>query len=682
MGAADIAPLQAAALVRQLMREFLEPPRSMSCSGWADEHRYIAKGPEKGKWRTARTPYLLEPMNCTDPENPVQKVIMMFATQLGKSEVLYNALFKRIHLDPIDMMMVQPTLQDSKDHSRQRFAPTARQMPEVAARMPDMRSRDETNTWQTKEIRGGATLFFAGANSARSLASKPLGFAVCDEIDGYPLDVDGEGDPIALVWERMSNFPARKLLLCSTPTLRDFSRIEAEYLASDRRRFWVPCPHCGEYQVLQWGSESEHGIKWLKTEAGTPRADTAVYVCEHHGCTIEERSKTAILMAGQWRADMPGAQRGLVAGFHLNKLYSPNGWKSWAMLVEDWTKAQDAARAGDVSRLKTFVNTSLAETWEEQGDRVASHELQRRAAPIPLRTLHRDVYVCTLGVDTQGDRLEAYVWAWGRGLERQLVDRQVFYGDPSLPESEPGSPWAALTEYRRTPILHASGRAAPLLAGFVDSGGHHTQAVYSYCRSHQHAHIYAIKGASVAGKAILGKPSDQDVNWRGQKLKRGVKLWPIGTDTAKAEIYGHLRITEPGPGYVHLSKHLPADVFEQLTAERLVTRYVKGHARLEWVKPAGRRNEALDCAVYALAAAHFVGIDRWKEGDWNKWQIRVAETDLFDTPPPEASTVAPAPPTPTTPPPSSAANPPPAAETIESMLAPRRPQPRPSSREW
>lgn len=634
MGSSDSALLDAARAVSELLREFLEPPRLMSCAAWADDYRQIVKGPEKGRWRTSRTPYLLEPMNCTDPESPVQKVVMQFATQLGKSEVLYNALFKRIHLDPVDMMMVQPTLQDAKDHSRQRFMPTARKMVAVVERLPDMRSRDETNTWQTKEVRGGATLFFAGANSARSLASKPLGFAVCDEIDGYPLDVDGEGEPVALVWERMSNFPARKMLLCSTPTLRDFSRIEGEYLASDRRRYWVPCPHCGEAQLLEWGAETDHGVKWLKTAAGAPRAETAVYICMHCAAAIEERSKTAMLAAGQWRAESPGAQRGLVAGFHLNKLYSPLGWKSWAMLVEDWAKAQDAARAGDVSRLKTFINTSLAETWEEQGDRVASHELQRRAGNFPLRQVQASLYVCTMGVDVQGDRLEAYVWAWGRGMERQLVDRQVFYGDPSLSEGEAASPWAALTEYRRTPILHVNGRAAPILAAFVDSGGHHTHAVYTYARTHQHAHVYAVKGASVAGKAILGKPSEQDVNWLGNRIKRGVKLWPIGTDTAKSEIYGRLRTAEPGPGYVHISRLQPAEVFEQLTAERLVTRYVKGRSRLEWVKPGGKRNEALDCAVYALAAAHYVGIDRWKEGDWAKWQGRVAERDLFDGPPP------------------------------------------------
>jgi phage terminase large subunit GpA-like protein len=193
------------------------------------------------------------------------------------------------------------------------------------------------------------------------------------------------------------------------------------------------------------------------------------------------------------------------------------------------------------------------------------------------------------------------------------------------------------------PITHASGRTVPLLACMIDSGGHHTQAVYSYVRAHGHAHVHAVKGSSQSGRAILGKPTDQDVTWRGTKLKRGVKLWPIGTDTAKQNIYGALRNTEPGPGYVWLSKHLPGEVFEQITSERLVTRYVKGRPRLEWVKPAGRRNEALDCAVYALAAAHYAGLDRWRDAEWARWESRVQSRDLFDDgAPPPADGAAPA----------------------------------------
>ena len=633
MGARDLLDDdEALAAVLAVWRQHVTPAPVESIADWSDQFRQIAKGPEKGPWRTSRTPYLREPMACMSEGSGIERVVMQFATQLGKTEVLYNTILQRIHRSPMDMMIVQPTLGDSKDHSRERFMPTVRRMPEIAERLSKPSSRDESATWQTKSLAGGATLFFAGANSARSLASKPLGLVCCDEIDGYPLDVDGEGDPLTLIGERMSNYSDRKLLLCSTPTIRDFSRIEAEYLASDRRRYFVPCPHCGEFQHLEWGSEVEWGVKWLKDANGSARPETAVYVCKHCGAAIQEHSKTEMLAAGEWRAEFPGAQMGAVAGFHLNKLYSPVGWRSWRWMVAKWGEARKAAQDGDTTKLKSFVNTSLAETWEEQGDRADEHALRRRAADIPLRTVQWGMFVCTSGVDVQGDRLEAYVWAWGRGMERQLVDRTIFYGDPALPESEPGSPWAALTEYRRTPILHASGRQAPVLAWMIDTGGHHTQAVYSYVRSHQHAGVCGVKGSSQSGKSIIGKPTDQDINWRGQRYKRGVKLWPIGTDSAKAEIYGKLRLAEPGPGYVHLSKHLPTEVFDQLTAERMVTRYVKGHAKLEWVKPPGRRNEALDCGVYALAGAHMMQIDRWREGDWAKWERRVQTADLFDAP--------------------------------------------------
>ena len=613
-----------AQFVADILRAHLAMPEVMRCSAWADKYRHIMKGPEKGPWRTSRTPYLQEPMDCTDPEHPAQKVVMQFATQLGKSEVIYNAVFKRIQLSPMDMMMVQPTLQDAKDHSSQRFTQTAKAMPHVLSRIAETRSRDETNTLFTKEIAdGSATLFFSGANSARSLASKPLGFAACDEVDGYPLDVDGEGDPLGLIGERMSNFPNRKLILCSTPTIKGYSTIEAEYLASDRRRYWVPCPHCATPQVLVWGAEVEYGIKWLKTESGEARPETAVYVCKECAAAIENHQKTVMLADGRWIADLPGAQNGTIAGFHLSKLYSPVGWKSWEMLVRDWISASEAAKHGDTSKKKRFTNTSLAETYEEDGDKADENELRRRAADIPLRLIQAGHSVMTLFVDTQNDRLHLGLWAWGRGMRRQLVDRKVIYGDPAVAEGEKGSPWTELTEYRRSQVLHVSGRSVPLLCTMIDSGGHHTQAVYQYARANQSERVMATKGQSQARKPIIGKPSDVDVNFRGQRIKRGVKLWPIGADTAKAEFYGRLRVLEPGPGFVLLSKNMPPDAFDQLTSERLVTKYINGHPRAEWVLPSGKRNEDLDCAVGALAGAHWAGLERWQDADWKKWERKV-----------------------------------------------------------
>jgi len=580
-----------------------------------------------------------------------------------------------VDTNPGPVMIVQPTIDMAKRYSRQRLAPMIEESPALRRKVRENRSRDDANTTLLKEFAGGF-MAVAGANSAAGLRSMPVRDLFLDEIDGYPIDVDGEGDPIKLAEARQSTFSRRKRLLTSTPTTKDFSRIEARYLASDRCRYHVPCPHCQELQPLDWGTDKPHGLKWDRDAEGRALPDSVRYVCRSCGAEIREHHKPAMLAGGRWVADNLGAAAGRIRGFQLSSLYSPLGWLSWATLVTEWETAITSSRTGDISLLRVFVNTRLAETFEEQGDRADEHALRKRAADIPLRQVHWGHFVMTMGVDTQGDRLEAYLWAWGRGMERQLVDRAVFYGDPGQGEQEPGSPWARLTEYRRTPVLHASGRPVPLLACMIDSGGHHTQAVYAYTRAHQHAHVYAVKGQSQAGKAILGKATDQDVSWRGTKLKGGVKLFPIGTDTAKAEIYGRLRNEAPGPGYVHLSRHLPPEVFEQLTAERLVTKYVKGRPRLEWVKPAGRRNEALDCAVYALAAAHLSGIDRWKEGDWAKWQHRVEERSLFDqveAPAPQAATnAAPeSPPVPPPPPPLLAAPPRPPAVPLPPMPAPR-----------
>lgn len=634
MGARDLDDellADAAAIEAEIWRDFFLPPLELTVSEWAELHRVLSgkDSAEPGPYRVARTPYAQEPMDCLSAHSPVEEVVLMWGAQTSKTTVGSNWIGYLADINPGPVMIVQPTIDMAKRYSRQRLVPMIEESPVLRRKVRENRSRDEANTTLLKEFPGGF-LAIAGANSAAGLRSMPVRDLFTDEEDAYPMDVDGEGDPVQLARARQTTFSRRKHLRTSTPTTRDFSRIEGAYLASDRCRFHVECPHCGGRQALVWGADTEHGIKWDKDHEGRALPGTVRYVCQHNGCEIREHHKPAMLSGGVWVPEVPGVQAGRVRGFHLNSLYSPLGWLSWSTLVEEWQRARDATRGGDPSLLRVFVNTRLADTFEEQGDKADEHALRRRAADLPLRQVHWALFVITMGVDVQGDRLECYVWAWGRGMERQLVDRAIFYGDPALPESEAGSPWAALTEYRRTPILHASGKPVPILASAVDTGGHHTQAVYAYVRAHQHAQVLAIKGSSLSGKAVLGKPSEQDVNWRGQKMRRGVKLWPIGTDTAKAEIYGRLRNAEPGPGYVHLSRQLPAEVFEQLTAERLVTRYVKGHPRLEWVKPAGRRNEALDCAVYALAAAHYMHLDRWREGDWSKWEGRVQARDLFD----------------------------------------------------
>lgn len=627
------AAMRAMALVDEIKSKFLAPPPHIDTAEWAAKYRHIAKGPERGPWRNERTPYLVEPMQCASSHTPYERVVLWFATQLGKSEVLYNAVMQRIHTDPQDMMMVQPTLQDAQDHSSQRFLPTIMQTPAMDGKVAVRKSRDESTSWRSRSIQGGFTVFFGGANSASSLASKPIGFAVADEVDKWPADVDNEGPPLGLLEERMSNWGGnRKLIIASTCNIKGQSTIEREYLASDQRKFHVPCPHCGETQILLWGSKNDWGLKWLKTDGGKARPETVVYICRHCGAAIEEHKKEGMLAQGIWLPDAPGNGLGKRAGFWLNKLYSPLGWKGWPSLVEEWEAAQEARLIGNSSPLKKFLNSSLAETWEETGTGADSKALAARAEDYDLGIVPRGGLMLTMGVDTQPDRLEARVWAYGRGEESWLVARHIIYGDPNLDENTQASPWTRLTEIRRTPIMHSTGSQLPIEATCIDTGGHNTHAVYAYCRTHAQANVLAIKGASTYGKSVLGKPSMIDVTHRGKTMPLSLKLWQIGTDTAKHLLYGRMRVTQVGPGYVHVPKILQiTDEFEQMTAARLMPATVQGRSVLRWITPSGKREEGGDCMVYAYAAACYLGIQTYREPGWARREAMYApsEPDLF-----------------------------------------------------
>ena len=540
---------RAESLAAQLFAEFMRPPAAVTVSQWADAHRMLSgkASSEPGPWRTDRTPYLRQIMDDLSARSSVQEVVVMFAAQLGKSECGMNWLGYIIDNEPGPVMVVQPTTDMAKRFSRQRIAPMLEETPALRRKVRENRSRDDANTTLMKDFAGGV-LVVSGANSAASLRSMPVRYLFLDEIDAYPLDVDGEGDPVALAEKRTSTFARRKVLKVSTPTTKDFSRIEAAYLATNACRYWVPCPHCGEHQVLEWGAQTPHGLRWSKLPDGAPDLSTVHYVCAHCGAAIEEHHKPAMLAAGEWRASKEAARPGRMTGYHLNALYAPLGWISWADLVAQWHEATLAAKQGDVSKLKTFTNTVLAETWEEQGDKVAGHELARRAEDYPLGTVPHGGLLLTMGVDVQADRIEYRVWAWGRGQESWLVQRELIYGDPAIEEGLPGSVWTQLTERRRTPLLHASGSQLLVAACAIDTGGHHTQQVYAYVRAHQHANVLAVKGSSARGTAVLRKPTDVEVTWRGQRIQRGLKLWLVGTDIVKGLIYGRLRQSVPCPG--------------------------------------------------------------------------------------------------------------------------------------
>lgn len=593
----------AALLYREAFSAGLTPDPDMTVSEWADEYRMLSQkaSAEPGRWRTDRTPYLRGILDALSPSDPTQEVVFMAGAQVGKTESGNNWLGFVIHRAPGPMLLVQPTVDMAKRLSKQRLAPMIEETPVLRELIAESRSRDSGNTQLVKEFQGGV-MVITGANSAVGLRSMPVRYAFLDEVDGWPIDVDGEGDPVRLAIRRTTTFARRKIYMCSTPTVKDVSRIEREYLASDQRKFFVPCPDCGEYQVLQFKN-----LKWQDDDP-----TTAAYCCEHCGSFIEERHKTQILAAGEWRPT--AVSDGKRAGFHLSSLYSPVGWKSWAEIAEEFMAAK-----GDAPLLKQFVNTILAETWEDEiATKVGADSLRSRVEFYEAGVAPARVLCVTAGVDVQDNRLAVSLYGWGRDEEAWVISHQEIFGDPSKAEL-----WKQLDEVLLKPVQHELGGELPVIAACVDSGGHYTHEVYQYTRERRTRHVMAIKGQSQRSKPAISKPTKVDVNWKGRLLKSSAEVYPVGTDTVKSVIYARLKHNEPGAGYIHFHGDLTDEFFEQLTAERLVTRYVKGFPVREWTKKAGARNEALDTAVYAYAAMQSLYMRFARKTIWDQFERKL-----------------------------------------------------------
>lgn len=575
----DLALFQTAA-------DALRPDPLLTVSEWADAHRHLTttESPEPGPWRTERVPYMREIMDTLSPSSPVTDVCFMKSAQVGGTEAGNNWVGFVIHHSPGPMLAVQPTVEVAERVSKQRIAPLISNSPVLAEKVGPPRSRDSSNTLLAKEFPGGM-LIMAGANSAAGLRSMPIRYLFLDEIDGYPNDVDGEGDPVLLAEQRTQNFRGRKKKFkVSTPTLKGFSRIEKEYEDSDQRRFYVPCPECGEYQVLQWSN-----VKWENSDP-----QTAVYVCDHCGGAWDDHARIKAVRRGEWRATHPERKK---RGYHIWAAYSP--WVRLHELVSEFLSAKSHPEL-----LKTFVNTKLGETWEEQGERVTADGLKGRleeyAAEVP-----KGVGLLTAAVDVQGDRLELKVKGWGAGEESWRIAHEILWGDPGREEV-----WEKLAQWIDRPFQHECGSSLHIRVCCIDTGGHHAASVYRFCAPRQ-PRVWAIKGANKAGVPIWGRPS------RVNKFR--ARLVPIGTDTAKDLIFARMKITHAGPGYMHLpvaagavpDHHCGVDrsddeYLAQLTSEKVVTRYHKGRPIRSYEKTRVR-NEALDLEVYNLAALHSLG---------------------------------------------------------------------------
>lgn len=537
----------------------------------------------------------------SDPTIP--EIVVMSSAQVGKTLLLLAIIGYHIDQDPAPILLLQPTLEMAEAFSKDRLAPMVRDTPALRGKIKDPRSRDSGNTLLHKGYPGGQ-ITMAGANSPASLASRPIRVVLADEIDRYPASAGTEGDPVNLARKRTTTFWNRKIVLVSTPTIKGASRIEAAFEQSDKRRYMVPCPHCDHFHPLEWDN--------LRMEEDRP--ETAAMVCPGCGALYDDSHKLKMLRRGRWEATAPFNG---VAGFHLNELYSP--WRTFADVAADYLRAKDHPE-----QLKTWVNTSLGETFQEVGEAPEWQRLYDKREGYHTNRVPAGVAFLTAGVDVQKDRLELEIVGWSHGKRSHSIDYRVILGDTEKTGND--GPWAELQRMITTEQWEREeGGSLPLKYTAIDSG-YRTTIVYEFCRRFPASKVAPIKGREDQAMPI-SPPRAIDHRKDGKKAFRGLKLYSVGTSAIKEELYAWLRLDkaegqEAPPGYCHFPQYAEG-YFKELTSERAVIKLVRGVSRVMWVKTPGVRNEPLDCRVYARAAAAIVGMDRYKDRDWEALRASV-----------------------------------------------------------
>ncbi|KMT22997.1 bacteriophage tail assembly protein [Clostridium cylindrosporum DSM 605] len=545
----------------------LAPPPVLTISEWADNYRMLSSeaSAEAGRWRTDRAPYQRGMMDAIS-DNSVETVVIKSSAQVGKSEILLNTIGYYIDYDPSPILLLQPTVDGAKDFSKDRIATMVRDTPAITEKVSDSKAKDSNNTILHKIFPGGH-LTLVGANSPAGLASRPIRVLLADEVDRYPVSAGSEGDPLALAEKRTKTFWNKKKVYVSTPTERGVSRIEFEFEDSTQEEWCLPCPCCGRYQPLVWAQ-----IKF----------DDVTMECKFCKERFKEHEWKA--QEGKWVVGNPNASESK-RGFHINALASP--WERWDTIIKEFKIAKK-----DKEKLKTWVNTTLGESWEDdEGESTDENTLIKRRETYNAE-LPEDVLVLTAGVDVQDNRLELEVVGWGVDKENWGIEYKTFYGD--LGQS---AIWNQLDEYLMKDLYFNDGSSLKISCICIDSGGHYTDEVYKFTKGKEHRRIFAIKGYG-GDKPFIGKPS------RNNRYK--VALFPIGVDLGKENIFLRLKTEFEGPGYSHFptetEKGYDEVYFKGLCSEKRVLTHTKGVSSFKWIKKSGRRNEPLDVRNYANAA--------------------------------------------------------------------------------
>jgi len=569
----------------------LRPQEPLTVDAWSDKYRILSSrgAAEPGKYRTDRAPFMREPMRELSTDSSIQRVVLMFAAQLGKSETMLNWVAYCIDYAPAPMLLIQPSLSMAQRLSKQRLEPMLQETPRLADKIPPARSRDSGNSQYAKIFPGGF-LAIGGSNSAASLRSMPARYIGLDEISAYPGDVDGEGDPVALAEKRASTFTKRKIFLTSTPTIKGSCRIEAEYEESDQRKFYCGCPICGFYQVLMF--------EQLRFDS--KKLDKVEYECISCKERFDETAKTTMLRKGEWRATKP-ENAGITAGFWLNGLASPMGWLSWFEICDEFLKAKQ-----NPALMRTWVNTRKAETFSyEYQEKLNAEALMDTRSDYLPGTIPEPVVCLCMGVDVQGgmgsatSRLEVSTWGYspdpsGIAENMYLIDHNIIYGDPNQ-----GEVWTGLDVLLNAEYEHPSGAKMKISGCAVDSGGLATSSVYEWCMRRRNKGVIAIKGSSRSGGPIIGKGSRVDINYSGRVRKKSGVVYLLNTEDIKDRIFSKIK----GSGKIFFHSETTSEYFKELTGEyRTQKTNSKGYPVSTYEKKPNQAVEKLDCCVYSYSA--------------------------------------------------------------------------------
>lgn len=592
----------------------VRPPRDLTVSQWADEFGYLPPSvAEPGRYRVDRTPYARAILDDLTPNNGVNQITFMASAQVSKTEIMNQAQGYYFHYNPQSFLVYLPTVDAARNYSKTKISPMIDSNPNLKP----IFSKNDNNILE-KEFKGYVALY-KGGNSGNSYRMISVPIAFLDEGDSLDLDIDGEGDPITLIKNRLQSFGRRaKLFLSSTPTIRDFSLVEKNFLLGDQRRYYVPCPHCNSKQVLKFPN-----LKYTKDpfEEKKSLRGSVYYECEVCQKRIDEHHKTWMLANGEWIAENPNADP-THHSYHICALYSPIGWKSWPQIADQWLEAQD-----DISKIKAFKNTVLGETYYEQADQPNHKKLMVLAEPYKLYEVNEKAVSLFAGADVQDNRLVAMVVAFGEDCEQWVVAYEEIFGDPGQPQV-----WEQLNQLIRRPFKHAGGFDMHIKGCALDTQGHYTQNAYDFVRRNQDR-FFAVKGAShdIGYHWKAGKSIDTDTR-TGKKLDNPLTLYLVNTFLNKQTLYNSLNNMlnnnlESGANVIHFSKELPERFYEMLVSERLIRRMHKGMLLQEFVKPNNStRNEALDCYVYLHALAYSMGVRNLYGSEYKKiWKLNVFE---------------------------------------------------------